>query len=142
MNTGRPLRINELIEEQKDNVNAALMTAIEAMSQEDKEKVPIQLAQSGDIVNQACKAAFGDEVRWFEVEIFREDTDNNEDDGEISDCSERTTSKIQKLSQVRIASKITNINRTIQELATWLAPATTKKQKRNKVPSYYRAWCC
>ena len=38
-----------------------------------------------DIVNQACKAACGDEVRRFEVA-----TDNDEEDGEISDESEGT----------------------------------------------------
>ena len=66
---GRPLKINEVIEEQKPNVNAALMNAIETMSQQDKEKLPRQRIQSGHIVKQACKATFGDEVPSFEVEI-------------------------------------------------------------------------
>ena len=74
-----------MIEEQKPNVNASLMITIKTMSQQDKEKLPMQLTQSGDIVNQACKAACGDEVRRFEVA-----TDNDEEDGEISDESEGT----------------------------------------------------
>ena len=86
VNTGRPLKENEVLDEQIRNVNTTLKTAIEAMPEQDKEKLLRQLAQSRDIVKKACKEAFGEEVPRFEVEI-REGTDD-EDEGEISDESE------------------------------------------------------